>query len=98
MAGVECPGTACSLSFFLLKQGQGQYHKAIKQIEDDIQKSMKQVNELTGIKESDTGLAPPALWDLASDKQILQNEQPLQVRTVKEVEAVAAFSLISPFP
>ena len=40
---------------------------------------MKQVNELTGIKESDTGLAPPALWDLASDKQILQNEQPLQV-------------------
>lgn len=45
--------------------GQGQYHKAIKQIEDDIQKAIKQVNELTGIKESDTGLAPPALWDLA---------------------------------
>lgn len=45
--------------------GQGQYHKSIKQIEDDIQKAIKQVNELTGIKESDTGLAPPALWDLA---------------------------------
>ena len=30
------------------------------------------VNELTGIKESDTGLAPPALWDLAADKQALQ--------------------------
>ncbi|CAG2162620.1 unnamed protein product, partial [Oppiella nova] len=28
---------------------------------------------------SDTGLAPPALWDLAADKQTLQNEQPLQV-------------------
>lgn len=40
---------------------------------------MKRVNELTGIKESDTGLAPPALWDLAADKQTLQNEQPLQV-------------------
>ena len=38
------------------------------------------MNELTGIKESDTGLAPPALWDLAADKQTLQNEQPLQVR------------------
>lgn len=37
------------------------------------------MNELTGIKESDTGLAPPALWDLAADKQTLQNEQPLQV-------------------
>lgn len=33
----------------------------------------------TGIKESDTGLAPPALWDLAADKQTLQSEQPLQV-------------------
>jgi 26S proteasome regulatory subunit T1 len=37
------------------------------------------VNELAGIKESDTGLAPPALWDLAADKQNLANEQPLQV-------------------
>jgi 26S proteasome regulatory subunit T1 len=45
--------------------GQGQYHKSIKQIDEDIQKAIKQVNELTGIKESDTGLAPPALWDLA---------------------------------
>ncbi|XP_055679509.1 26S proteasome regulatory subunit 7 isoform X1 [Lutzomyia longipalpis] len=68
--------------------GQGQYHKAIKQIEDDIQKAIKQVNELTGIKESDTGLAPPALWDLAADKQTLQNEQPLQVaRCTKIINA-----------
>ena len=37
------------------------------------------MNDLTGIKESDTGLAPPAVWDLAADKQTLQNEQPLQV-------------------
>ena len=29
---------------------------------------------LTGIKESDTGLAPPALWDLAADKQTLQSK------------------------
>jgi 26S proteasome regulatory subunit T1 len=32
---------------------------------------LKRVNELAGIKESDTGLAPPALWDLAADKQAL---------------------------
>lgn len=62
-------------------QGQGQYHKSIKTIEEDIQKAIKQVNELTGIKESDTGLAAPALWDLAADKQTLTNEQPLQVMT-----------------
>uniref|UniRef100_A0A1A9ZP22 26S proteasome regulatory subunit 7 n=1 Tax=Glossina pallidipes TaxID=7398 RepID=A0A1A9ZP22_GLOPL len=68
--------------------GQSQYHKAIKIIEEDIQKAVKQVNELTGIKESDTGLAPPALWDLAADKQILQNEQPLQVaRCTKIINA-----------
>lgn len=47
---------------------------------------MKRVNELTGIKESDTGLAPPALWDLAADKQTLQNEQPLQVRHLRNRE------------
>ena len=59
--------------------GSGQYSRSIKKVEDEIQSILKRVNELTGIKESDTGLAPPALWDLAADKQTLQNEQPLQV-------------------
>jgi len=31
-----------------------------------------------GIKESDTGLATPSQWDLVSDKQMMQEEQPLQ--------------------
>jgi 26S proteasome regulatory subunit T1 len=43
----------------------------LKKNEEDIQSILKRVNELAGIKESDTGLAPPALWDLAADKQIL---------------------------
>lgn len=34
---------------------------------------------LIGIKESDTGLAAPSQWDLVSDKQMMQEEQPLQV-------------------
>ncbi|XP_013790355.2 26S proteasome regulatory subunit 7-like [Limulus polyphemus] len=73
----------------LLKSyGAGQYSKAVKQVEDDTQAILKRVNELTGIKESDTGLAPPALWDLAADKQTLQNEQPLQVaRCTKIINA-----------
>ncbi|KAL3227897.1 hypothetical protein MRX96_003844 [Rhipicephalus microplus] len=73
----------------LLKSyGAGQYSKSIKQVEEDIQSILKRVNELTGIKESDTGLAPPALWDLAADKQTLQNEQPLQVaRCTKIINA-----------
>jgi len=60
-------------------QGQGPYSKSIKQVEEDIQGGIKRVNELCGIKESDTGLSPPSLWDLAADRQTLQNEQPLQV-------------------
>ncbi|KAL7976299.1 hypothetical protein Chor_002518 [Crotalus horridus] len=62
--------------------GQSTYSRQIKQVEDDIQQLLKKINELTGIKESDTGLAPPALWDLAADKQTLQSEQPLQVASV----------------
>ncbi|KAL4350001.1 hypothetical protein AHAS_Ahas10G0098300 [Arachis hypogaea] len=33
----------------------------------------------TSIKESDTGLAAPSQWDLVSDKQMMQEEQPLKV-------------------
>jgi len=36
------------------------------------------VNELSGIKESDTGLAHPALWDLAADKQVTLNDKPFR--------------------
>jgi len=64
----------------LLKMyGKGPYSDQIKQIDADIQDLVKKVNELNGVKESDTGLANPALWDLQADKQALQSEQPLQV-------------------
>ena len=61
------------------KYGTGYYYDAIKGVEDDITRLMKTVNDLSGVKESDTGLAPTALWDLAADKQTLHAEQPLQV-------------------
>lgn len=64
----------------LLKMyGKGPYSDQIKQVDADIQELVKKVNELNGVKESDTGLANPALWDLQADKQALQSEQPLQV-------------------
>lgn len=34
---------------------------------------------LTGVKESDTGLASPNLWDLPADRQRMGEEHPLQV-------------------
>lgn len=64
----------------LLKSyGQGPYSARIKEIEKDVKDTVKKVNDVSGIKESDTGLAAPSRWDLVSDKQAMQEEQPLQV-------------------
>ena len=65
-------------------QGAGPYTHLIKKTEDDIQAAVKKVNDLAGIKESDTGLAVPALWDLPADKQALQTEEPLQVGPLRK--------------
>jgi 26S proteasome regulatory subunit T1 len=59
--------------------GVGPYSKIIKQLEQEIKDKAKQVDDLCGIRESDTGLAPPSQWDLDADKQVMQEEQPLQV-------------------
>ncbi|KAF2285106.1 hypothetical protein GH714_037913 [Hevea brasiliensis] len=66
--------------------GLGPYSNSIKkeekEIKDWLRRSMTFVVSslpLNGIKESDTGLAAPSQWDLVSDKQMMQEEQPLQV-------------------
>ena len=55
------------------------YTLLLKKCEDDIKKHEKKVKDLIGIKDSDTGLCIPSQWDLVSDKQSMQEEQPLQV-------------------
>lgn len=55
------------------------YGSKLKAIEKDIHKIQSQINEKVGVKESDTGLAAPHLWDIAADKQRISQEQPLQV-------------------
>mmetsp|Transcript_15284 Transcript_15284/g.46189 ORF Transcript_15284/g.46189 Transcript_15284/m.46189 type:complete len:426 (-) Transcript_15284:463-1740(-) len=59
--------------------GLGPYAQRIKDAEADVKAVAKRVNEIAGIKESDTGLAPPSRWDLVSDKQAMHEDQPLQV-------------------
>ncbi|CAI9286221.1 unnamed protein product [Lactuca saligna] len=59
--------------------GLGPYSNSIKKAEKDVKEMAKRINDLCGIKESDTGLATPSQWDLVSDKQMMQEEQPLQV-------------------
>jgi len=64
----------------LLKSyGRGPYSAMIKQLEEDIKKEQQTVKDLIGIKESDTGLSPPSMWDLVGDKQMMSEEAPLQV-------------------
>jgi len=68
--------------------GVGPYASSIKSAEDDIVKISKAVDDARGIKESDTGLAPPSTWDLVADKQVMQQENPLQVaRCTKIINA-----------
>lgn len=59
--------------------GLGPYTNSIKNVEEDIKKHQEKVKELIGIKESDTGLSQPSQWDLVADKQMMQEESPLQV-------------------
>jgi len=59
--------------------GIGPYLKPIAKVEGEHKEIIKSINKLIGIKESDTGLAPPSQWDLEGDKQMMKQEQPLQV-------------------
>ncbi|KAF9792326.1 hypothetical protein BJ322DRAFT_1150570, partial [Thelephora terrestris] len=59
--------------------GQGPYAAALKKVESDIKEVQKRINEKLGVKESDTGLSSPNLWDLPADRQRMSEEHPLQV-------------------
>lgn len=64
----------------LLKSyGLGPYSSLIKTLEEEIKTNQQTVKDLIGIKESDTGLSPPSMWDLVGDKQMMLEEAPLQV-------------------
>ncbi|KAI0003303.1 hypothetical protein BJV74DRAFT_793548 [Russula compacta] len=73
--------------------GQGPYAAQLKKTEADIKDVQKRINEKLGIKESDTGLASPNLWDLPADRQRMNEEHPLQVarctKIIKMDEAAA---------
>lgn len=59
--------------------GVGPYLKSCKKVEEEHKEYLTKINKLIGVKESDTGLAPPSQWDLEGDKQMMKQEQPLQV-------------------
>lgn len=59
--------------------GAGPYQKAIRELEEFIRTKADALNKVAGVKESDTGLAPPNQWDLNNDQKIMQSENPLHV-------------------
>ncbi|CAD52250.2 26S protease regulatory subunit 7 [Plasmodium falciparum NF54] len=72
----------------LKSYGSGPYSKTIKKVEGDISGLLVNINKLCGVRESDTGLCLPNQWDLQLDKQMLNEEQPLQVaRCTKIINA-----------
>lgn len=68
--------------------GAAPYLALLKDLEKDLKEIEERIKELIGIKELDTGLAPPQLWDVMRDKQRMSEELPLQVaRCTKIIEA-----------
>jgi 26S proteasome regulatory subunit T1 len=59
----------------------------IKNLEEEIKTHQQTVKDLIGIKESDTGLSPPSMWDLVGDKQMMSEEAPLQVARCTKIIA-----------
>lgn len=65
----------------------GPYSTKIKTLEEEIKTHQQTVKDLIGIKESDTGLSPPSMWDLVGDKQMMSEEAPLQVARCTKIIA-----------
>eukprot|EP00923_Selenidium_pygospionis_P019726 GHVN01034386.1.p1 GENE.GHVN01034386.1~~GHVN01034386.1.p1 ORF type:complete len:132 (+),score=14.31 GHVN01034386.1:277-672(+) len=63
----------------LKSYGTGPYSRPIRKVDVDIKEMVQKIDKLCGVRESDSGLAPPSQWDLAGDRYVFNNEQPLQV-------------------
>ena len=65
------PLTESDIALFK-RYGKGPYTEPIKKAEEDIKKFNSQITALCGIKESDTGLALPAQWNIPQDMMMLK--------------------------
>jgi hypothetical protein len=55
------------------------YYSQLKALDVQIEDALKRIHELSGIKESDTGLAPPSLWNLAADRDEMSKQASMPV-------------------
>ena len=56
----------------IMRYGKGPYTEKIKVVEEDIKNYNTKITALCGIKESDTGLALPAQWNLQQDAMMMK--------------------------
>ncbi|KAL5720924.1 26S proteasome regulatory subunit 7A [Ranunculus cassubicifolius] len=66
----------------------GPYSHPIKSIEIDIPKILKKIDKLSGIKESDTGLAPRSQWDLIADEEQLKKGPLIVARCTSIIQPI----------
>ena len=59
------------------RYGKGPYADSVRKAEEDIKNFNQKITTLCGIKESDTGLALPAQWNLAQDQMMLKQDPTL---------------------
>lgn len=63
----------------ILKYGQNYYAEELKWMKEAIFESFDRINIKLGMKEVETGLAPPSTWDLDGDKRRAEANTSLQV-------------------
>mmetsp|Transcript_12628 Transcript_12628/g.19637 ORF Transcript_12628/g.19637 Transcript_12628/m.19637 type:complete len:134 (-) Transcript_12628:970-1371(-) len=63
----------------ITRYGKGPYFESIRNVESDIKDYITKITGMCGVKESDTGLALPAQWNLQQDAMMMKQESTLQV-------------------
>ncbi len=64
----------------------GPYTDKLKSLDDDISKLTKGVNSLCGVRESETGIALPSLWQTEVDKKAIGEDSLMVGRLTKIIE------------
>lgn len=64
----------------------GPYTDKLKSLDDDISKLTKGVNSLCGVRESETGIALPSLWQTEIDKKAIGEDSLMVGRLTKIIE------------
>ena len=61
------------------------YAAQLSKLSGDLDKLLKSVTEKIGVVESDTGLAPPHLWDIAADRFVPKHRPSLAMAMFRYV-------------